>query len=293
MIPTIFKGEPEVERRWFWHWQNLNERKDGTHGSGWREGRCWWHFRSRNRRPGPDICFSWNLWSSFFGVSADIDDEDLTFMVAVPPFSFWLSFSTNFWLVDTFAPKKVLSPNYPDTIVIDEREILFRIHSGSVWLKFWGPRDDWTRTDPWWKRGVNFSINPFERKFQKHEVRRADGSWAPCVGYWDHGKDQPITYSGPDGREVFIAVYRYVLNNGTVQRRIATYCIERREWRPRCLQWTDLFAKVRTCIDVNFSDEVGERSGSWKGGCTGCGWELLPTETPEQCLRRMERERKF
>ena len=46
-------------------------------------------------------------------------------------------------------------------------------------------------------------------------------------------------------------------------------------------------------MSVNFSDEVGERSGSWKGGTLGCGYDLLKNETMEQCLRRMEKERKF
>jgi len=287
----------ERERWIHFHWQNLNERKDGTVGSGWREGRCWWHFRSRNRRPGPAICFSWNFWTHFCMAGCDIDDENLTFHVGFPPVAFWLSFDTNFWLVDKFAPKKVLSRDYPDTIVIDERELSVKIHGGTVWLKFGGTQSGWRadneRSDRWWTRGVNFSINPVEWKFQKHEVRRTDGTWGPAERYWNHGKDQPITYSGPDGREVFTSPYRYILKDGTIQDRTATYCVERREWRPRCLQWTAMFAKCHTSIDVNFNGEVGERSGSWKGGCIGCGYELLPTETPEECLRRMERERKF
>lgn len=291
---VIEKSIEEPRQRWcWWHWQNLNDKKDGSHGSGLREGRCWWHFRSRNRRPGPDICFSWNLWTHFCGVGFDIDDEDLTLHISFPPIAFWLSFSTNFWLIDRLAPKKVLSPHYPDTIVIDECECKINIHGGRVWINPWSKVGKWVKADPWWVRGVSFSINPFEWKFQKHEVRRADHSWAPAEGYWDHGKDQPVTYSGPDGREVFTAPYLYVLKNGTVQNRTATFCVERREWRPRCLQWTALFAKVHTSIDVNFDDEVGERTGSWKGGTIGCVWDLKPGETPEQALRRMEAERKF
>ncbi len=38
---------------------------------------------------------------------------------------------------------------------------------------------------------------------------------------------------------------------------------------------------------------VGERTGSWKGGTIGCGNDLLPGETMEQSLRRMERDRTF
>jgi hypothetical protein len=44
---------------------------------------------------------------------------------------------------------------------------------------------------------------------------------------------------------------------------------------------------------IEFNDEVGERTGSWKGGTLGCGYNLLPNETPLECLRRMEKERKF
>jgi hypothetical protein len=87
--------------------------------------------------------------------------------------------------------------------------------------------------------------------------------------------------------------YTYTLRNGTVQHRKAKIGVEEREWRQKWLKWCPWFAKVSRTIDVNFDDEVGERTGSWKGGCTGCGYDLRPDETPLECLRRMERERKF
>ena len=46
-------------------------------------------------------------------------------------------------------------------------------------------------------------------------------------------------------------------------------------------------------IGVSFDGEVGEETGSWKGGCVGCGYEMLPGEVPLDTLRRMERDRKF
>ncbi len=58
-------------------------------------------------------------------------------------------------------------------------------------------------------------------------------------------------------------------------------------------KWLPFLKRVVTSIDVTFNDEVGERSGSYNGGCIGCGYDLLTNETPEQCLRRMEMERKF
>jgi hypothetical protein len=87
--------------------------------------------------------------------------------------------------------------------------------------------------------------------------------------------------------------YTYILKDGTVQNRMATIKIEQREWRPKWFTWISLFKKVRTNIDIQFDKEVGERTGSWKGGTLGCGWDLLPNETALECLRRMEKERKF
>lgn len=83
--------------------------------------------------------------------------------------------------------------------------------------------------------------------------------------------------------------YTYVLNSGEVQSRQATIQAETRTWwRP----WLP-FRRTRRSIDITFSDEVGERSGSWKGGCIGCSYEILRRELPVQALRRMECERKF
>lgn len=87
--------------------------------------------------------------------------------------------------------------------------------------------------------------------------------------------------------------YRYTLRSGKVQERTATVKVEEREWRWRALWWFPFFAKVSRTIAVDFNDEVGERSGSWKGGTVGCSYSLLPQEMPQEALRRMERERKF
>lgn len=83
--------------------------------------------------------------------------------------------------------------------------------------------------------------------------------------------------------------YIYRLNSGEIQNRTATIQVERRKWT-RC--WLP-FRMVKTYIDIQFSSEVGESSGSWKGGCIGCSYDMLPGETPLQTLRRMESERKF
>jgi hypothetical protein len=292
----MLKEATEQERRprMWWHWQNLNEKRNGKQGSGWRHGRCWWHFDGRPRGSNT-IKFCWNFWSHFCGIEFDVDDEDITFMVAFPPVAFWLSISMYFWPLIKW-PRRPLSANYPNTFVIDERECGIRIHSGRVWISPWKKTNEWVKADPWWARGVSFSINPFELVHMRHEVRCNDNQtgdpdfdmhfWEAFVGSWEHDKQ-------PDHREIVAYPYRYTLKNGMVQERTAEVYVSRMAWRPRCFQWTSLFEKERTTIGVSFSDEVGERTGSWKGGTVGCGYELRPGETPEECLRRMECERKF
>ena len=72
-----------------------------------------------------------------------------------------------------------------------------------------------------------------------------------------------------------------------------TYWAEEREWRRKWFKWCDWFKIVKRYIEIEFDGEVGKDKGSWKGGCTGCSYTLLPNETPEECIRRMEKERKF
>lgn len=89
--------------------------------------------------------------------------------------------------------------------------------------------------------------------------------------------------------------YKYVPDGieRKIQRTVATISVNEREWRPRWFMWTKMFAMVRKTIDVEFAHEIGERVGTYKGGTIGCSYDMLPGETPEQTLRRMEKERRF
>ena len=92
-----------------------------------------------------------------------------------------------------------------------------------------------------------------------------------------------------EGGEPRQYTYRYERESGEIQERTATVGIEVREWARRWIPWR----MTRRTISVNFSDEVGERSGSWKGGVCGCSYDMKPGESRLECLRRMERERRF
>lgn len=87
--------------------------------------------------------------------------------------------------------------------------------------------------------------------------------------------------------------YKYILKSAGVQNVNATIQVSEREWRRKWLKWTKLGNKVIRSIDIEFDQEVGEESGSWKGGVLGCGFNMLKNESPEQCLKRMEQTRKF
>lgn len=266
----------------WWHWQNLN---DGTQRkTGWLNGRCWWHFRNQKA-----VRFEWVIGKWSFSLGVDWNDDDVTLCIAPLFCAFYLSWSG-------------LRYNGPS------HEIGISMHDWTLRINPWSKRFEWHSKDPWWIKGLRFDLNIFRATHMRHEVRCFDSMresppyhyWVPFVGSWEEGpsrivNDKGATMGGkkPDGREVMTYPYRYVLKNGTVQDRIATVHVERRAWRPKCLRWTSIFETRRESIDVAFSDEVGERTSSWKGGTIGCGYDLLPGETPEQSLRRMEATRKF
>jgi hypothetical protein len=135
---------------------------------------------------------------------------------------------------------------------------------------FWGQRRksyDW----PW-----DWHTLAYEQQI----IAGDEGSWV-SVFDWD---GQPNSETHP---------YTYTLRNGTVQERTATISKRRHVMTYRAFKRIGWPKWIKESIDVQFSDEVGERSGSWKGGCIGCSYDLRPGETMEQALRRMERESKF
>lgn len=133
-------------------------------------------------------------------------------------------------------------------------------------------------------------------------------SWANSYKYlhfpwaWDYCESYSMLINGqfeiqPEPANIYKKEfsYTYTLKNGTIQLRTATVKVEKLIWCwrneiSRYFRWPN---KVRTSIDFEFNHEVGERTDSWKGGVISSGYSLLPNETPEQCLRRMEKEMRF
>ena len=133
--------------------------------------------------------------------------------------------------------------------------------------------------------------SPFSLDWVRTSYLKKDNTWeneykGNRKDYYDKEKWKDVLFE-----ETY--PYVYTLKNGQVQEREATIRVDEREWRMRWFKWLSFTKKVIKTIDVEFNDEVGERSGSWKGGTIGCSYEMLPNETPYECLKRMEKERKF
>jgi hypothetical protein len=145
----------------------------------------------------------------------------------------------------------------------------------------WTVPDDYQCSGPTY--GFNFFGDGLHLHWGKQHGKRDDPFTIIKMPWqWRHREHKVL--SEPESHP-----YTYTLRSGEAQERTATIKVESRLWtRP----WLP-YKRLSRSINVEFSGEVGERSGSWKGGCIGCGYEMLPGESPFETLRRMERERTF
>ena len=148
----------------------------------------------------------------------------------------------------------------------------------------------------YWGYGSGFNMGPeggFSKIFYmpwnygscvESKLIAKNGKWIDSIG-WDLDKLVVKEECFP---------YSYTLESGEVQKRTATVSVSRRVWYWNVFKKLKIGPKIdSTTLDVSFDGEVGERTGSWKGGTIGCSYEMLKGESTEQTLRRMEKERKF
>lgn len=247
--------------------------------------RHWFHFGAAGRRC---INLEWlvRLRHPFCMLGFRTGEDGWHFSFGIPPLAIFLSFE-GFGLPLPMKKHIFQWDGGREVTLPEKREFNLSIHDWTLRFVPWGRDGEWRSVDPWWIRGVHLNLNPFRATHNRHEVRQANGTWVVVP---ECGLGEPQLAVDP---EVLTLPYTYVLTGGTIQFRTAEVTVERRWRRPYCLRWTSLFEKSRASIKVDFSDEVGEETGSWKGGCTGCCYEMMPGETAEQTLRRMEREWKF
>jgi len=157
--------------------------------------------------------------------------------------------------------------------------------------------DNWGASWNWDNRGADIHLNwgsrckivhlPWDYVHVRSSMLCQDGVWRKAIGAWERKEGDPVQATETHH-------YRYVCRDGTVQDDIeATISVSEMEWRWRMLRWLRWGALVRRTIDVEFSAEVGNQRGSWKGGVLGCSYEMRRDEGPAECLHRMRRERSF
>lgn len=157
-----------------------------------------------------------------------------------------------------------------------------------------------------WGQKYRIMSPVWEKRYLFREFMDIDGRWVDADkrlrSYDGEAVDKvaPLTVDLP---------YAYLLDNGEVQR-VTAKVVRERYWvtwvwfgtsgrvkKAPVSDWLRSVQKRLTkpvdLIDIEFDGEVGSRAGSWKGGCTGCGWEMKPGETVSQALLRMQRERRF
>lgn len=156
------------------------------------------------------------------------------------------------------------------------------IHGNTFWI-YKGGKGNMNGGNKWWTWNIPFITKTWVRT-----------SILLRNGKWEHERkgDKKNFYEEEWKKRQMKWTYNYRdMYDGEIIP--TTIYVDEREWRPKWLTWTNLFAKTRRSIDVHFSKECGERKGSWKGGTLQCGYTLLPGEKPLDCIKRMERERKM
>ena len=165
------------------------------------------------------------------------------------------------------------------------------VHSDTFWIYKGGYYDEsigqvQDRNSSW-----SWYLPFFAWEFDWHKIKGKDGNWRTMgrgrlgersgIDSWDFRKESAYTEVHP---------YTYKLKSGVVQERTATCTVEERKWHRK---WFPFLTKLHRVIDIEFNEEVGERSGSWKGGVLGCSYPLQQNESVLQCLKRMEVEREL
>ena len=132
----------------------------------------------------------------------------------------------------------------------------------------------WCKSLPWkqWDCVRNSVYTPDG----KHFASEPKGNKRDFREWWDLKESCPVVHFGfedYDGKMI-----------------VATCRIEEMEWHrgEGWFRWLKWFfpRKIRRSLDLQFSAEVGPEKGSWKGGTTGHGIEMLDGETPRQAFER-------
>lgn len=160
------------------------------------------------------------------------------------------------------------------------------VHDRTVWL-YTGGKYDASMGQVTSGEWVTWDLPFITEIFESHKIFSNQDKWV-TMGNKLNEKPDSWDFRKSDAKKW---QYDYTYDTGSeIQESVATYTLERRTWHRK---WLPFVKTTRTVLDVSFDREMGSKAGSWKGGVVGTGIELLPNETPDQAIRRMEATREF
>lgn len=153
------------------------------------------------------------------------------------------------------------------------------IHNSTLWLYIGGKHDEsiGQTTGRTW---ITWDLPWLTWKYSHCEVLSFDG-WRVQDSVLDGDKKTVLEETYP---------YSYTKKNGDTQHTIATCKQVRRFWYRKWFPWAKL---IKHTLEVDLEHEIGESTGSWKGGATGFGIEIQPGETSQEAIARYEATKEF
>lgn len=275
-LGTLAEGCERI-RRPFVRIQNLNDRGPGAERerSAFWHGRAWIGRRLNQERARIEWAFGRKARSFHFKLVFGDYDRGLQ-LIAGFPFLFDLYLS------------------FPQAVRVKKSwETGIAIHNQALWIYPASWCNEWNSQDPWYRCAKAFHF-PWELEWRRTELLSHD--LKQVLWSEDYGRrDRLIANSARDAAQNLASrryLYRYTLRSGQLQITWANVYPERRYYRAR---WWPLIPRkyVDTSINVQFDKEIGEGVNTYKGGVIGTGEDMLPGETCELTLLRMEATRKF
>ena len=163
------------------------------------------------------------------------------------------------------------------------------VHDSALWIHY-GGKGNWNGGNKYlcWRLPFFTGVH-MDNKWM---VETVNGMVPTNALEKELNNDLSIYHRYDESDKVLKRTYDYTDQyDGTVVK--ATYWVEHREWRKKWITWIPWIKTTWDYIEVEFDQEVGKGKGSWKGGCLGCTYTMNKGESPEDCIKRMEKDRTF
>ena len=136
---------------------------------------------------------------------------------------------------------------------------------------------------------------PWQWTIVRHDLLNLDGSLYYRNSY-KNGRRSPdhLYFHELENTKSYVSAWTltetmnitHTTSHGDTQETVVTLHGEEREWRWKWLQWLPFNKLIHRVCDFEFSSELGDRAGSWKGGLTATSTEWKSSETLKESFTR-------